>query len=72
MCFRNLPIEFDADGKARLKDGLDDPWGIRRAADRRRRESDFPAVPREARPAVVRAVGTHAFAVVVNHRRSAR
>lgn len=26
MCFRNLPIEFDAQGQARLKPGLADPY----------------------------------------------
>lgn len=68
MCFRNLPIEFDAQGKARLKQGLDDPWGVRRAADRRRREMGAPATPAEGR-AVMRAAGSHAFGVVVKHGR---
>ncbi len=26
MCFRNLPIEFDAQGHARLKPGVADPY----------------------------------------------
>ena len=26
MCFKNLPIEFDAQGKARLKPGAADPY----------------------------------------------
>src|SRR4051794_17367242 len=26
MCFKNLPIEFDEQGNARLKEGADDPW----------------------------------------------
>ncbi len=68
MCFRNLPIEFDRDGKARLKEGLDDPWGIRRAAERSRRQPDAPQIPSEAQRAVMRAAGSHAFGVVVHHR----
>ena len=28
MCFKNLPIEFDADGIARLRDGVADPYGL--------------------------------------------
>ena len=73
MCFRNLPIEFDSEGKARLKEGLDDPWGIRRAAARRSSEP-FEALPRapETQRAVMRAAGSHAFGVVVNHRQGRR
>ena len=26
MCFRNLPIEFDEQGKAHLKEGVADPY----------------------------------------------
>ena len=26
MCFKNLPIEFDEQGNARLKEGAEDPW----------------------------------------------
>src|SRR3954453_5989095 len=26
MCFKNLPIEFDEQGNAKLKDGVADPW----------------------------------------------
>ncbi len=72
MCFRNLPIEFDANGKARRKEGLDDPWGLRRAAERRRRKADAPAAPPEGQRAVMRGVGSHAFGVVVKAGRSAR
>ncbi len=72
MCFRYLPIEFDPDGKARLKEGLDDPWGVRRNAERRRRrELEAPATRVEGQRAVMRSVGLHAFGVVVNHGRSA-
>lgn len=28
MCFKNLPIEFDANGNARLKQGIPDPYAI--------------------------------------------
>ncbi len=29
MCFKNLPIEFDANGKASLRDGVGDPYGYK-------------------------------------------
>ena len=28
MCFKNLPVEFDATGKAGLKHGVDDPYSV--------------------------------------------
>jgi hydrogenase large subunit len=28
MCFKNLPIEFDASGKAQLKAGVSDPYSV--------------------------------------------
>ena len=28
MCFKNLPIEFDASGKATLREGGGDPWAV--------------------------------------------
>ncbi|HEV2070200.1 MAG TPA: hypothetical protein VGR26_10435, partial [Acidimicrobiales bacterium] len=28
MCFKNLPIEFDANGKATLREGVADPYSI--------------------------------------------
>jgi hydrogenase large subunit len=28
MCFKNLPIEFDADGKAYLREGVGDPYAV--------------------------------------------
>jgi hydrogenase large subunit len=35
MCFQNLPVEFDAEGRARLKDGAADPYAYEpRALDR--------------------------------------
>ena len=30
MCFKNLPIEFDAAGKPRLKKGGEHEWAVRR------------------------------------------
>ena len=27
MCFKNLPIEFDSDGKAKLRETVGDPYG---------------------------------------------
>ena len=29
MCFKNLPIEFDSDGKATLSDTAGDPYGTK-------------------------------------------
>ncbi|MGH9226995.1 MAG: nickel-dependent hydrogenase large subunit [Acidimicrobiales bacterium] len=31
MCFKNLPIEFDASGTARLREGTADPWAVQGA-----------------------------------------
>jgi hypothetical protein len=28
MCFKNLPIEFDSNGKAKLLESAGDPYGI--------------------------------------------
>ncbi|HWC11217.1 MAG TPA: nickel-dependent hydrogenase large subunit [Acidimicrobiales bacterium] len=41
MCFKNLPIEFDASGQARLREGVADPYAVTAAAPQgyvRRRE----------------------------------
>jgi hydrogenase large subunit len=35
MCFKNLPIEFDAAGKARLREGVSDPYSMAGAQPRR-------------------------------------
>ncbi len=35
MCFKNLPIEFDASGQARLREGVADPYAVTTAAPRR-------------------------------------
>ena len=32
MCFKNLPVDFDAQGKAFLKDGAADPYTTATAA----------------------------------------
>ncbi len=32
MCFKNLPIEFDASGKATLREGVADPWAVNTVA----------------------------------------
>ena len=31
MCLQNLPVEFDAQGRAQLKDGIPDPWSVQAA-----------------------------------------
>jgi len=36
MCFKNLPVEFDEKGKARLKEGAPNPWAFDTAGDRKR------------------------------------
>ncbi|MGH2706644.1 MAG: hypothetical protein ACRDJ4_16615, partial [Actinomycetota bacterium] len=28
MCFKNIPVEFDENGRARLKEGVADPWSL--------------------------------------------
>src|ERR671934_214784 len=28
MCFKNLPVEFDVDGRARLREGIRDPYSV--------------------------------------------
>jgi len=33
MCFKNLPIDFDADGKAHLRPGVLDPYAVRRSTN---------------------------------------
>ncbi len=35
MCFKNLPVEFDQDGKAYLREGVGDPYTVTSAAPRR-------------------------------------
>ena len=70
MCFKNLPIEFDAEGKARLKEGVADPWAVRREPDRYaelRQLAPDAGVPRGQRHRTV--VGAHAFHSLVVHGR---
>jgi len=33
MCFKNLPVEFDADGRAYLKEGIPDPYSTQHRPD---------------------------------------
>ena len=33
MCFKNLPIEFDENGRAYLKEDIRDPYGLQRSPD---------------------------------------
>ncbi|HEX2273020.1 MAG TPA: nickel-dependent hydrogenase large subunit [Acidimicrobiales bacterium] len=35
MCFKNLPIEFDETGKARLREGVEDPYALTSAQPKR-------------------------------------
>lgn len=71
MCFKHLPIEFDADGNASLKEGLADPWGVRRNAERRaaRARAGSGAGPPRGRRAVTHVAGSHAFLFLVKHDR---
>ena len=51
MCFKNLPIEFDAGGKAKLKDGVANPYSVTMAEPKgyvRRQEG--PGAPLAAPP----------------------
>ena len=48
MCFKNLPIEFDGGGKARLKEGVADPYSVTVAEPKgyvRRKEAPAPSWP---------------------------
>ena len=71
MCFKHLPIEFDPEGNAKLKEGLTDPWGVRRNADRYadRGRHGPPAStgPARGQRAVTHAAGSHALQFLVNH-----
>ena len=33
MCFKNLPIDFDAEGKAHLRPGVTDPYAVKRSTN---------------------------------------
>ena len=73
MCFKHLPIEFDAEGNARLKEGLSDPWGVQRNAERRAARARRAARgPDRGQRAVTHVVGSHALQFRVNHNRGTR
>ncbi|MFN8523744.1 MAG: nickel-dependent hydrogenase large subunit [Chloroflexota bacterium] len=78
MCFKNLPIEFDAQGKARLKEGVADPYGYRATttvADQQARIQELLArnghIQEVSIDPVTRVAGALAFHAVVDyeHRR---
>ena len=74
MCFKNLPIEFDVEGKARLKEGLADPWAVERKPDpyaELRQLAPEATVPRgQRRRALTQVAGAHAFlSLIVDERR---
>ena len=74
MCFKNLPIEFDANGKARLKDG-GDPWAVRPEHDpfAELRQLAPDAAPRgDSRRVLTQVDGAHAFHTLVVRGRSRR
>ncbi|MBW3615755.1 MAG: cytochrome C, partial [Actinobacteria bacterium] len=51
MCFKNLPIEFDDSGKARLKEGVSDPFGfVDKPAESYVRRQDGPGAMVSAPP----------------------
>lgn len=65
MCFKNLPVEFDAQGKAGLKEGGEHQWAVRRE-------------PRPARPggdevehALTSVVSVHGLHTLLVRRRPA-
>ena len=71
MCFKNLPIEFDATGKAKLKEGLEDPWAVRREPDQRAARAQ-PAgnaggIRDGSHSAVTRVAGFHGLHMLVDH-----
>ena len=73
MCFKHLPIEFDAEGNG-LKEGLTDPWGVQRNAERRaaRARLGGGASQDRGQRAVTHVAGSHAFLFLVNHDRGRR
>ena len=74
MCFKNLPIEFDANGKARLKNGVD-PWAVRPEHDpfaELRGLAPDAAPRRDRRRVLTQLDGAHAFHTLVVHGRDRR
>ena len=71
MCFKNLPIEFDAEGNARLKEGVADPRALRRApdpyAELRQLAPDAARSRGGTERAVTHVAGAHAFHSLVVH-----
>ncbi len=71
MCFKNLPIEFDAEGKARLKEGLENPWAVRRGqdrhADRVQPAGNAGGIRDGSHRAVTRVAGFHGLHMLVDH-----
>ncbi|MDQ3759515.1 MAG: hypothetical protein M3331_06210 [Actinomycetota bacterium] len=78
MCFKNLPIEFDAEGKTRLQEGLKegvaDPWVVRREHQPFAELRQLAPGAREARGerygALTQVAGAHAFHSLVVYRRA--
>lgn len=51
MCFKNLPVVFDDDGRARLREGIGDPYELARAEPKRYvRGAGGPGAMRSAPP----------------------
>ncbi len=70
MCFKNLPIEFDAEGKARLKEGVEDPWAVRREPDRAdlgQPGGNAGGIRDGSHRAVTRVAGFHGLHMLVDH-----
>ena len=71
MCFKNLPIEFDANGKARLKEGLEDPWAVPQQPDpravRAQSAGDAGGIRDGSHRAVTRVAGFHGLHMLVDH-----
>jgi hydrogenase large subunit len=76
MCFKKLPIEFDAEGHARLKEGLADPWAVRGEpdpyAELRELAPDAGGLRGQRQRALTHVAGAHAFQSLVVHRRARR
>ena len=68
MCFKNLPVEFDAEGNPRLKKGGEHQWAVRREprpADRARPGGD------EGEHALTSVVSVHGLHTLLVRRRPA-
>ena len=73
MCFKNLPIEVDAEDRATLKQGVADPWAVRPEPDpyaelkKLAPDAGAPRGPRQR--ALTQVAGAHAFHTLVVHGR---